>query len=145
MNREDRLEEGLRDRKEANVIIEWIKQHRKYFDYSDTNQSLLEEKKDDDLLLLQDAFMGWIGNAKIGAEKKRELTLLLQSLWRVQNYCGSMEIVCKAGTAKVIEIEKRFNDFKSQLKTEELNHDQERIRLESEIKVLKKQIEFLSK
>ena len=145
MNREDRLLEGLREKNEAKVLIKWIKQHRKYFDYSDTYQSLLEEKKDDDLLLLQDAFMGWINNSKIDATKKKELTLLLQSLWRVQNYCSSLEVVCKSSTAKVIEIEKKFNDYKSQYKITELNNEKEIMRLETEVRILKQQMEFISK
>ena len=144
MSREDRLAEGLREKVEAKTLVTWVKQHRRYFDYSDTAQSLLEEKKDDDLLLIQDAFTNWIQKSKNDAQKQ-ELTSLFLGVFRVQSYCSNLETICKAAVAKVVEVEKRFADFKSQSKSESLEYEKEIIKLKLEVKTLKQELEFVSK
>ncbi|MBM6698727.1 hypothetical protein H5976_08760, partial [Streptococcus alactolyticus] len=55
--------------REEKSIAKWefekLKQERKYFEYADASQYLLEQQKDDDLLILQNAFIEWLGKIKV--------------------------------------------------------------------------------
>jgi len=83
MEKDDRLAEGLREKSHVKLQVQFVKQQRKNFEYADTSQNLLEQQKEDDLLLIQDAFVGWINNKQIDEKRKQELTLLLQGVWRI--------------------------------------------------------------
>jgi len=130
---------------QARWHTQYIKQQRKYFEYSDTTQYLLEQKKEDDLLLLQDAFMQWILKLKPEDERKKELTLLLQSVWRIQNYCGTLETVCKSSVVRVVELNKLIERIESEKRILELEIKQLKIQHELEKNSLGKEIEFLTK
>jgi hypothetical protein len=145
MEKDDRLAEGLREKSQVKLQVQFVKQQRKNFEYADTSQNLLEQQKEDDLLLIQDAFVGWINNNKIDDKRKQELTLLLQGIWRIQSYCGGLETVCKAGVARVVQQEKELSVLKSELSLAKLHAMQDKLKLESEIKMLKQEIEFTSK
>jgi hypothetical protein len=87
----------------AKYHLEYLKQQRKYFEYADASQNLLETQKEDDLLLLQDAFMEWLKKVKPEDPRSKEFNLLLRSIWRIQSYCGNLETICRASIVKVVQ------------------------------------------
>lgn len=124
---------------------EYLKQQRKYFEYADMAQYLLEQQKDDDLLLLQDAFVGWIGKVKNEDPRGKEFNLLLRSIWRIQSYCGNLETICRSAVVKVVQLEKTIGRLESEKKLLELEMKQMKAKHELEKNSLGKEIEFLTK
>lgn len=124
---------------------EYLKQQRKYFEYADTAQYLLEQQKEDDLLLLQDAFISWIGKVKGDDPRSKEFNLLLRSIWRIQSYCGNLETICRAAVVKVVQLEKTIGRLESEKKLLELEIKQMKAKHELEKNSLGKEIEFLTK
>lgn len=133
------------EQSQAKWHLEYVKQQRKYFEYSDTAQYLLEQKKEDDLLLLQDSFVEWITKLKKEDKRKNDLTQLLQSVWRIQSYCGTLETVCKSSVARVVELNKTIDRLESEKRLLELEIKQMNIKHELEKNNLGKEIEFLTK
>lgn len=133
------------EKSRAKWHLEYIKQQQKYFDYADTSQYLLEQKKEDDLLLLQDSFVEWINKLKKDDSRKKDLTILLQSVWRIQSYCGTLETVCKSSVARVVELNKNIERIESEKRLLELEIKQIRAKHQLEINKLGKEIEFLTK
>ena len=124
---------------------EYLKQQRKYFEYADTAQYLLEQQKEDDLLLLQDAFISWIGKVKGDDPRSKEFNLLLRSIWRIQSYCGNLETICRAAVVKLVQSEKTIGRLESEKKILELEMKQMTAKHELEKNSLGKEIEFLTK
>jgi hypothetical protein len=124
---------------------EWLKSQRKYFVYADASQYLLEQQKEDDLLLLQEWFVGVMDKLKEGDKRGAELTLLLQSIWRIQSYCGGLETICRASIVKFTQGEERIKDLESQLKLAQYQIIQDKAKYDSETKSLRNQIEFIEK
>jgi len=133
------------EKSQAKWHTEYIRQQRKYFDYADTSQYLLEQKKEDDLLLLQDSFVEWITKLKKDDARKKDLTLLLQSIWRIQSYCGTLETVCKSSVVRVVELNKTIERIESEKRLLELEIKQMKAKHELEKNSLEKEIEFISK
>lgn len=133
------------EKSQAKWHTEYIRQQRKYFDYADTSQYLLEQKKEDDLLLLQDSFVEWITKLKKDDARKKDLTLLLQSIWRIQSYCGTLETVCKSSVVRVVELNKTIERIESEKRLLELQIKQMKSKHELEKNRLEKEIEFLTK
>ena len=130
---------------QAKWHTQYIKQQQKYFEYADTSQYLLEQKKDDDLLLLQDSFVEWLTKLKKDDERKKNLTQLLQSIWRIQSYCGTLETVCKSSVGRVVELNKTIDRLNSEKRILELEIIQMKSKHELEKNSLGKEIEFLTK
>lgn len=133
------------EKSQAKWHLEYIKQQQKYFDYADKSQYLLEQKKEDDLLLLQNSFVEWITKLKKDDDRKKNLTQLLQSIWRIQNYCGTLETVCKSSVGRVVELDKTINKLDSEKRLLELEIIQIKSKHELEKNSLGKEIEFLTK
>jgi predicted transcriptional regulator with HTH domain len=133
------------EKTQAKLHLEYVKQQRKYFEYSDASQYLLEQKKDEDLLLIQDSFVNWMDKMKKDDPRKKELTLLLQSVWRIQSYCGTLETVCKSSVSKVVEMNKLIQRLESEKKLLELELVQVNAKHKIEKGKLEKEIEFISK
>jgi predicted transcriptional regulator with HTH domain len=133
------------EKTQAKWHLEYVKQQRKYFEYSDASQYLLEQKKDEDLLLIQDSFVNWMDKIKKDDPRKKELTLLLQSVWRIQSYCGTLETVCKSSVSKVVEMNKLIQRLESEKKLLELELVQVNAKHKIEKGKLEKEIEFISK
>lgn len=135
--------------KEEKSIAKWefekLKQQRKYFEYADASQYLLEQQKEDDLLLLQDAFVEWIGKLKKDDARGKELNLLLKSIWRIQSYCGGLETICRAAIVKFVQLEKNVERLESEKRLLELEIKQIKAKHEIEKNTLEKEIEFISK
>lgn len=135
--------------KEEKSIAKWefekLKDQRKYFEYADASQYLLEQQKEDDLLLLQEAFVEWIGKLKKDDVRGKELNLLLKSIWRIQSYCGTLETICRAAVVKFVQFEKRIERLESEKRILELETMQNKAKYEKQISILEKEIEFLTK
>lgn len=129
----------------AKYHLENLKQQRVYFEYADTSQYLLEQQKEDDLLLLQDAFVEWINKVKKEDARHKEFNLLLRSIWRIQSYCGNLETICRAAVVKVVHSDKSIEQLKSENRVLELEIKQLKAKHELEKNNLEKQIEFISK
>jgi hypothetical protein len=129
----------------AKYHLEYLKQQRKYFEYADASQNLLETQKEDDLLLLQDAFMEWLKKVKPEDPRSKEFNLLLRSIWRIQSYCGNLETICRASIVKVVQSEKIIEKLESDKRLLELEMKQMKSKHESEKNSLEKQIEFATK
>jgi hypothetical protein len=133
------------DKTLANYHFENLKKQRKYFDYADTSQFLLEQKKDEDLLILQGTFVEWINKLKKEDARKKEFTLLLQSIWRIESYCRNLETVCKSSVCNLGETEKKIERLESDKRILEFEIIQIKSKYEAEKNSLEKQIEFISK
>jgi len=129
----------------AKYHIEQLKQQRKHFEYADTSQYLLEQQKEDDLIILQDAFVGWIGKIKQDDPRGKEFNLLLRSIWRIQSYCGNLETICRAAVVKVVQHEKRIKQLESENRLLKLESDLVISNQKTQIKKLEEEIEFTSK
>jgi len=126
----------------AKYHIEQLKQQRKHFEYADTSQYLLEQQKEDDLIILQDAFVGWIGKIKQDDPRGKEFNLLLRSIWRIQSYCGNLETICRAAVVKVVQHEKRIKQLESENRLLKLESDLVISNQKTQIKKLEEEIEF---
>lgn len=148
------------NRKEEISLAKWhvdkMKENRKYFEYSDLSQNILEQQKDDDLLLLGDWLTGIHTNLKPEEGKsekeiknkqrqKEEIFLLIQSLWRVDKYCGGLETICKASTVRLMNAMKRNDELESQLKLAQYQNILDKKKYDSEVETLRKQIEWTEK
>ena len=133
------------DKTLANYHFENLKKQRKYFEYADTSQFLLEQKKDEDLLILQSTIVEWINKLKKEDARKNELTLLLQSVWRIESYCRNLETICKTSVSKYNNFEKQISELQSKNKILELELIQKESKHKLEINSLGKEIEFLTK
>lgn len=135
--------------REEKSIAKWefenLKRQRKYFEYADASQYLLEQKKDDDLLILQNAFVEWLEKMKKDDVRSKELNLLLRSIWRIQSYCGTLETICKASVSKFVQFEKNIDRLESEKRLLELEIKQIKSKHELEKNSLEKEIEFLTK
>ena len=130
---------------QAKWHLEYIKQQGKYFEYADVSQQLLEQKKEDDMLLLQDAFVEWITKLKKEDSRKKDLTRLLQCLWRIQSYCGTLETVCKSAVLRVVELNKGIERLESEKRTLSIELLTLKQNYKNEKNILEKEIEFLTK
>lgn len=133
------------ERLQAKLYTEYVKQRRKYFEYADTAQNLLEQQKDDDLLLVQNWLMEVHNKLKQDDKRKRELVLLIQGVWRIEKYCGGLETVAKASTVRVVEHSKEIEQLKSEKRILELELSRTNAKHEKQISILEKEIEFLTK
>ena len=135
--------------REEKSIAKWefekLKQERKYFEYADASQYLLEQQKDDDLLILQNAFIEWLGKIKVEDPRRKEMDLLLRSIWRIQSYCGTLETICRAAVVKFVQFEKNIERLKSENRLLELEIKQMKAKHELEKNSLEKEIEFITK
>ena len=135
--------------REEKSIAKWefekLKQERKYFEYADASQYLLEQQKDDDLLILQNAFIEWLGKIKVEDPRRKEMDLLLRSIWRIQSYCGTLETICRAAVVKFVQFEKNIERLKSENRLLELEIKQMKAKHELEKNSLEKEIEYIKK
>lgn len=129
----------------AKYHLEQLKQQRKYFEYADTSQYLLEQQKEDDLIILQDAFVNWIGKIKQDDPRGKEFNLLLRSIWRIQSYCGNLETICRAAVVNVVQHEKRIKQLEAENRLLKLESDLVISNQKTQIKKLEEEIEFTSK
>jgi hypothetical protein len=134
---------------EEKTIAKWqfekLKQNRKYFEYADAYQGLLEEQKEDDLLILQNTFIEWITKMPKDDNRLKELNLLLRSIWRIQSYCGTLETICRAAIVKTVQLEKNVVRLESEKRLLELEMINLKSKHEIEKNSLEKEIEFISK
>lgn len=137
------------NRKEEISLAKWhvekMKENHKYFEYSDLSQNILEQQKDDDLLLLGDWFTEIHGKLKPEDKRREEVLLLIQGLWRVEKYCGGLETICKASTVRLMNAMKRNDELESQLKLAQYQIIQDKAKYDLEVETLKKQIEWTEK
>lgn len=135
--------------KEEKSLAKWhvekMKEARKYFDYADLSQNILEQQKDDDLLLLGEWLTEVHNKLKPDDKRRQEIFLLIQGLWRVEKYCGTLETVCKASTVRVHTLTKRVEELESQVKLANYQNIQDKAKFDQENEILKKQIEWTEK
>lgn len=131
--------------KQANLHLEYLKKRRSQFDFADTSQWIALNRKEEDLLLLGDAFTRWSSALKDGDTRKDELILLLQSVWRLQAYCTNLETIIQSAVMEYVTKEKRNSELLSEKRRLELeieklkkNHQKEKQSLEEEIKFISK-------
>lgn len=129
----------------AKMHTQMIKESRKYFDYADLSQNILEQQKDEDLLLLGDWLTEVHNKLKPEDKRREEVFLLIKSLWRIEKYCGGLETICKASTVRVLYQMKRNDELESELKTAKYQNIQDKAKYDLEVKTLKSEIEWTSK
>lgn len=125
--------------------VEKVKEARKYFDYADLSQNILEQQKDDDLLLLQDWLTTLHNNLKPDDLRRKEVLLLIQGVWRIEKYCGGLETIAKASTVRVFTSLKRIEELESEIRLLKLQNIQDKSKHELEKNRLEKEIEFITK
>lgn len=143
------MEQAIKQREENNRLellqakanINLTAKVRERFNYADTSQWLAQDKNLEDLTIVSNAITEWILNPKITEAKKKELTELLQSVWRSMAYCQNLETVTKTAVSKYSFTEKQFSKYLSEIRLLKLEKTQK----DKEIESLKKEIEFISK
>lgn len=141
MQSKEQEEQRKIERYQTKLILEQAKKVRERFDYADTAQWLAQDKNLEDLTIVSNAITEWILNPKITEAKKKELTELLQSVWRSMAYCQNLETVTKTAVSKYSFTEKQFSKYLSEIRLLKLEKTQK----DKEIESLKKEIEFISK
>lgn len=139
---EERKSKADQEKSLARWHVNKIKEARKYFDYADLSQNILEQQKEDDLLLLQEWLVNVHSKLKDEDSRKDEVFNLIKSVWRLQSYCGGLETICKSSTVIVLTHMKRIEELESELRICKLKEIQNNAKNEKEISTLKKQIEF---
>lgn len=129
----------------AQYHVDKMKEQRKYFEYADLSQNILEQQKDDDLLLLQEWLTNLHSNLKKDDKRRNEILLLIRSTWRIEHYFGSLETICKASTVRVFNLLKRQEELESQVRMLGLQSIQDNAKYELEKKKLEREIEFITK
>jgi hypothetical protein len=139
----EREKQNLVENKQNDLLVKFLKQNRDRFDYADTSQWIAQEQNETDLLLVCDSITNWCEKAKNETQKK-ELYLLLQSLWRTSSYCVNLETTCKSSVSKYITTEKRNDELVKEKRIIEIELIQTKEKLNAEIEKLKKEIEFIN-
>lgn len=145
MQSKEQEEQRKLERYQTKLILEHAKKVRERFDYADTAQWLAENKNLEDLTIVSNAISEWILNPKITESKKKELTELLQSVWRVIAYCQNLETICKTAVSRYSASEREFDKYQSEIRILKMEKDQLEQSKNKEIESLKKEIEFISK
>lgn len=138
-----RENEKLIENKQNDLLVKFLKQKRDRFDYADTSQWIAQEQNENDLLLISDSLTNWHSKAKNESQKK-ELYLLLQSIWRNSSYCVNLETICKSAVSKYINVENRNDQLVKEKRIIEIELIQTKDKLNAEIDKLKKEIEFIN-
>jgi len=145
MQNKEQEENRKIERYQAKLILEQSKKVRERFDYADTAQWLAQDKNLEDLTIVSNAITEWILNPKITEGKKKELTDLLTSTWRVMAYCQNLETITKTAVSRYSQAESQFDKYQSEIRLLKLEKEQLEQSKNKEIESLKKENEFLSK
>ena len=140
-----REEERKLEQYQSKIIIEYAKKARERFEYADTAQWLAQDKNLEDLTIVSNSISEWVLNPKLDAKRKKELTDLLMSIWRVMAYCQNVETICKTAVSKYSTTESQLGKYESEIRILKMELEQLATTKNKEIDVLKKEIEFLSK
>lgn len=130
---------------QSKLTLEYSERVRKRFDYADTAQWLAQDKNLEDLTLVSNSISEWVLNPKLSESKKKELTDLLMSIWRVMTYCQNLETICKTAVSKYCETESTIDKYTSEIRYLKLENQNLELSKNKEIDALKKEIELLSK
>jgi len=133
------------ERFQVKAVLEMAKKVRERFDYADTAQWLAQDKNLEDLTMVSNSLSEWLMNPKISESKKKELTDLLMSIWRVMAYCQNIETICKTAVSKYSVNESKIGKLETEIRILKMEKEQLEINKNKEIDVLKKEIEFISK
>ena len=142
---QQREEQKLQEIRQNNLLLKFVKQERKNFEFADVSQQLAYEKNLEDAMIINDALTNWSGKMKPDDSRKKEVDGLLFSLWRMMAYSQNLETITKTAVSKYISIEKRNTELVSENKLISLKSEAEINKLKKEIDALKKENEFLSK
>lgn len=145
MQNKEQEENRKIERYQAKLILEQSKKVRERFDYADTAQWLAQDKNLEDLTIVSNAITEWILNPKITEGKKKELTDLLTSTWRVMAYCQNLETITKTAVSRYSQAESQYDKYQSEIRLLKLEKEQLEQSKNKEIESLKKENEFLSK
>ena len=130
---------------QARLHSEFLKQKNSNYDFPDVSHWILVNKKDEDILLLQEKLMEWY-NASKDKDSKRNVVLdLIQKTWRIESYCKIMDVLVQETTARYVESERTKVYLNSELNKQKLLKSKEIDLLNKKIKQLEKQIEFINK
>lgn len=140
-----REEQKLQEIRQNNLLLNFVKQERKSFEFANVSQQLAYEKNLEDATIINDALTNWSGKIKPDDSRKKEVDGLLFSLWRMMAYSQNLETITKTAVSKYISIEKRNTELVSENKLISLKSEAEINKLKKEIDALKKENEFLSK
>ena len=145
MQNKEQEENRKIERYQAKLILEQAKKVRERFDYADTAQWLAQDKNLEDLTIVSNAISEWVLNPKITEAKKKELTDLLMSVWRVLAYCQNLETITKTAVSRYNQAESQFDKYQSEIRILKMEKEQLEQSKNKEIESLKKEIEFISK
>lgn len=145
MQSKEQEEQRKIERYQTKLILERAKKIKENFDYADYAQWIAQDKNLEDLTIVSNAISEWILNPKIAESKKKELTELLQSVWRVMSYCQNLETITKTAVSRYYHAEQQFDKYQSEIRMLKMEKEQLEQSKNKEIESLKKEIEFISK
>jgi len=137
-----REEQKILEKKQVDLMLKIINEQRSRFEFAEVSHHLAFEKNVEDLTVLNDALTEWILKLKPEDKRKKELTNLLQSVWRVMTYCQSLETITKTAVSKYVGLEKRNTQLASERRTLELQIEQLRKEKDAEIESLTNALNF---
>lgn len=140
-----REEEAFIEQSQAKMILKYVKQERKNFDFAEYSQWLAFDKKEEDLLVLSNTIIDWVDKLPENSTKKNSLVELLKSVFRVSSYCVNLETVVQNAVSKHISLKKDLDAANSSKYRQSLEFELKERDYKKKIEALEKEIEFLSK
>ena len=149
---QDQLKVELENKRSSNALMEkaqlglmkkFIEKQRENFEYADTSQFLLQNKNEDDIMLIMNQIVEWSKVAK--EENKKVFNELFLAILRIQQYVETLQTLNKHSVAKYVREVEVSSNTASAAYGEKLKHEQEIQQLKKDLETAKKEIEFLSK
>lgn len=145
------LLEAMKDKRSQNALIEkaqvglmmkFLEKERKDFQYANASQYLLQDKNESDIMLIMNQITEWAKIAK--KENQNTFTDLFLAILRIQNYVQNLETLNKQSVAKYVrELEVSKNTASSAL-SDKLKYESEIRELKKQLEDAKKEIEFIN-
>lgn len=132
-----RSENALIEKAQTRIMMSYIEEERKRFEFAETSQFILKDKNEIDMMLLMEKIAEWNKSAKNDSQKKL-LTELFLAILRIQSYVQNLETLNQHTVAKyVVEVDSS--------KKRDSYHASQKLKLELEISKLKKDLENAKK
>lgn len=142
--RTERASNSFLEKKSNELLLKYLKQERKEYDFADTSQWLAFQKKEEDLIYLTTTVVSWIENLPANSPKIKPLNELLNSMFRIGSYIANLETICQTAVSKYSSYEKSFKSASSEFYKSKLMFEKKEFDYKSKIEQLEKEIKFIN-
>lgn len=139
-----RTENALIEKAQVGLMMKYIEQERKAFEYADTSIWILKDKNDIDIMLIMDQIVEWNKKAK-NSNQQKLLTELFLAILRIQSYVENLETLNQHAVAKYVTQKELSKNTLSSHAAEVLKYKMEISELERKLENAKKEIDFIER